>query len=625
MWETGLHFKNNTPNINDQLLEIEGNLRDKEAHISLVEFLKNNPTFAANLLLGVELYEFQHMMIKAMFQRDNYLAVCSRGLSKSWTAAVFCVLYAAFNQGVKIAIVSKTFRQARMIFKQIEDFSNEKGGEFFKECIAGRPRHNADAWEMNIGSSLIVALPLGDGGKIRGYRFNVMVIDELLLLSDQIINEVLKPFLVVNIDPKMKAKTDEAVAALVETGEIKEEERYLYESTRPKVIGLTSASYTFEYLYELYEEYIYKITNIKDKKGELLTGVSHCVMQMAYAMAPKGLYNEEMINELKSTMSEAQLQRELGAQFTDDSSGYFSSKKMKECTVPSGEFPTTKVMGNPDKEYILAIDPNYSDSESSDHFAMCVLELNEESRTYTLVHAYAMSKSNLGARAHYVKYLLDYFNIVYIIVDSAGGDKFIQDIMELPVFENSKTRLKTFEADFENDDYAKGVALSKQDYDPKEGKIVHSQVFQSRWIRLANEHLQAAIDRKRLWFASSPQDIETEFNKQRTCKIPIENLEFESEMIPVKEGRQAEFVDHQAYLVELTKVECALIEVRSTPTGNQTFDLPQNLRKSTSPDKARKDSYTVLLLANWAAKCYFDMKEAQVKKIRGGFIPMMGG
>ena len=55
-----------------------------------------------------------------------------------------------------------------------------------------------------------------------------------------------------------------------------------------------------------------------------------------------------------------------------------------------------------------------------------------------------------------------------------------------------------------------------------------------------------------------------------------------------------------------TKKQCALIEV-STAKGTQTFDLPQHLR-STSANRARRDNYTTLMLANWAVKCYFEMQ-----------------
>lgn len=624
MWEQGLHYKKNTVNTNQKLLELTGSLKDKDAKVTLIEFLRNNPKFAVKLLIGVTLFPFQQMIIKAMFQRNNFLAICSRGLGKSYIGSIFCLLYAVFNQGVKIAIVSKTFRQARMMFKKIEDFANAKEGEFLRQCIGDlrkNIKHNADAWEMQIGQSLIMALPLGAGDKIRGYRFNVMVIDELLLLDDKVINEVLKPFLIVSIDPHAVGRA----IKLKEKGVISNEEYVALLPDPPKVIGLTSASYTFDYLFEMYSDFIYKITNTTDKKGEVLEHVSHCVMQLAYQCAPAGLYDPNLVKELTSTMSEQQLKRELGAQFTDDSGGFYSSRKMQEATIPIGHRPTTKIKGDPDKKYILSIDPNYSDSESSDHFAMAVVEINEESRNGVLVHGYAVAKSNLGARAKYLAYLIENFNIVYVIVDNAGGVKFIQDAQELHEFKKSGFKLSFFDQDFENEDSAKGIQNSKDDYDLASGKICHAQHFSSRWIRNANELLQGSIEHKRIMFASSIHGIEEEHQKQLNQKVNIESIEYDLDMPQNLEQKQAEFIDNQEYIVELTKTQCSMIVVSTNPTGGQTFDLPTNLRKSTSPDKARKDSYSALLLANWGMKCYFDMLEVEKRKINAFFEPRMYG
>ena len=60
------------------------------------------------------------MAIKAMLESDYFMGVWSRGMSKSFTTGVFAFLDAIMNQGVEIGIVSKSFRQAKMIFKKIE-------------------------------------------------------------------------------------------------------------------------------------------------------------------------------------------------------------------------------------------------------------------------------------------------------------------------------------------------------------------------------------------------------------------------------------------------------------------------------------------------------------------------
>lgn len=307
MWVDGNYCRKISGSFNDELLEIKGTLEDKDAWISFAKFLKSNPYYAVQLLIGIELYPFQDMVIKSMFQRDFFLQVCSRGLAKSTTASIFIPLYAIFNSGVKIGICCSNFRQSRMVFKAMEDMIKSPKGKFLAQCVSGKPSHNADAWEINFGTSKVVALPLGDGGKIRGYRFNVLVIDELLLLSETIVNEVLRPFLAVNIDPVKREKVKKALDYLIETGELTEEDRDKYQFPTQKMICLSSASYKFEYLYKMYKEYEEKVTRSLEKNnGEY---VSHCIFQMSYKVAPKGLLNLNQIKEAQSTMSLAQFGR----------------------------------------------------------------------------------------------------------------------------------------------------------------------------------------------------------------------------------------------------------------------------------------------------------------------------
>ncbi len=58
------------------------------------------------------------MAIKAMMESDYFLGIWSRGMSKSFSTGIFALLDAILNQGVQIGILSKSFRQSKMIFKK---------------------------------------------------------------------------------------------------------------------------------------------------------------------------------------------------------------------------------------------------------------------------------------------------------------------------------------------------------------------------------------------------------------------------------------------------------------------------------------------------------------------------
>ena len=145
-WIKGTQVKRVNPfkNINQEILQKQGFLEEREAKLLLYKFLRENITFAAELMLGIKLFPFQHMAVKSMFQTDYFMGVWSRGMSKSFTTAIFAALDATLNQGVEIGILSKSFRQAKMIFKKIEDISSKPQSALFTQCITKKSKSNGD-------------------------------------------------------------------------------------------------------------------------------------------------------------------------------------------------------------------------------------------------------------------------------------------------------------------------------------------------------------------------------------------------------------------------------------------------------------------------------------------------
>jgi hypothetical protein len=606
--KTRVRFKD----INKDILAKEGFLDEKEAKILLYKFLHENPSFTSELLTGVELFPFQHMAIKGMFQTDYFLGIWSRGLSKSFTTGVFAALHAILHPGIHIGIISKSFRQAKMIFRKIEDISKTVKASMFAEAI-GRVSKGNDEWFMEIGSSRITALPLGDGEKLRGFRFQCMIIDEFLLMPEKIYNEVIVPFLSVVENPTERQNIYNIESKMIEQGKMKEEDRKLWPNN--KIIGLSSASYKFEYLYKLYQEYESLIAKGDPKAHRV-------IMHFSYDCAPSQLYDGALLNQAKATMSDSQFQREFGSVFTDDSSGYFKVSKMMECTIKDGEGQSVEIAGDPDAEYILAFDPSWSESEGSDDFAMQVIKLNRNKRNGVLVHSYAMAGTALKSHIDYFYFLLNHFNIVGIVGDYNGGVQFLNSANESELFKTNKLKIQTFDADFDNlQEYHTAISESKNQYNLSEKRICHLKKPTSQWIRFANELLQAAFDHKKIFFGCNA--INDDYSKQRNKNIPIEEIKFlrNNEMEQPKGSKMIDFIEHQKDMIDLTKAECALIQPNSSSTGTQTFDLPSNLKGQKGPDRARKDSYSALILANWMMNVYYDMMDQPEQKIFS-FTPM---
>jgi hypothetical protein len=75
-------------------------------------------------------------------------------------------------------------------------------------------------------------------------------------------------------------------------------------------------------------------------------------------------------------------------------------------------------------------------------------------------------------------------------------------------------------------------------------------------------------------------------------------------------------------MMDLIKVQCAMVQITTSAQGTQSFDLPPNLRKQSGADKARKDSYSALVLGNWMMNVVFDMESDDISDQQSTFTPM---
>ena len=598
--------------VNAELSQLKGFLNDKEAKISLAKFLRANLGFSTELISGVKLAAYQEIHLKAMMNRNFNMCVFGRGCGKSFMGAVFCFLQCVFEPNTKILIAGPTFRTARFIFNNLEKIVQSPGAELLSQCFGVKAKRN-DQFEWQINGGSIVAIPL-NGEKIRGFRANILVLDEFLLLPEEIIKNVLMPFLVAPQNMKERMEIREFEDKLISEGLMKEEDRMVFENTS-KMIALSSASYTFENLYKTYNEWCEKINS--KERGE----ATYFVSQLSYEALPEEMIDKTIIEEAQAGgSSHSGFLREYCAQFTDGSDSYFNAKKMEECTLKAGERPHTLMKGDPNKKYILGIDPNMSDSPNADYFAMAVMELDEEKKQGILVHTYA-GLGTLKNHVNYLYYILTNFNIVFMILDNAGADTFLAACNESELFKKHKINIKTLEmnTELEGQDYDAMIRNAKNQYNLEDRKIAFNQVFTSTFIRKANEYLQACIDYKKVWFASRTASDENFFNETVNLNIPIDLMKIEDK----KDWAVLDFIENQDDFIYQTKKQCVLIEHSATSRGTQSFDLPQHLKRSASANKARKDNYSAFMLANWAIKCYNDMMSTQKIEQSSTFSPIM--
>lgn len=602
------------PDVNKELSLIRGEMDDKLARVTLAKYLRHNLGISTELLSGVKLELFQELMLKGWFNRNFSLNVMGRGCSKSYLAAVFCFLHCIFEPNTKIMIAGPTMRTSKIIFDYLERFVCGEGAELLRQIFLTENRSKRNElfeWTCNGGS--VRAIPL-NGEKIRGFRANILLLDEFLLLPKTIIDNVLIPFLVSPQDLTERIKIRELENALIKEGLLNEENKLEFENTA-KMIALSSASYTFENLFDVYKSWENKIEDENNKEE-----ATYAIYQIGFQAIPEHMIEKNVI-EMAQTggLSNAGFLREYCALFTDESSSYYSAKKMHECTIPDGQLPVARIVGEKDKKYVLSIDPNLSNSPSADNFAMSIMELDMEKKDSTLIHCYAFAGQDFKDNMKYLYYILKNFNIVLIMGDSAGVRNFIDGCNESELFIREKIQLSFF--DFDSDklelEYEEMIQTARTQYNLSTGKICVEQYFDSIFIRRGNEELQKNIDYKKIWFGSSLNGNNSEFNKAMANFDSKKYLEYTNYDLV------SDLIQHQEVFIHQTKKECALIEPRATAKGNLTFDLPSTFNRDNKPNRVRKDSYTALLLGNWGAKCYFDLMTKPEREITKTFVPFL--
>ena len=626
MWEIGKQEVEKYEDFNSIFKELSGDLGDSEAKTTLVDFLKHNIGFTFEMMCGFRLEPFQELILKALFLRDEGLYIAGRGCSKSTIIGIYSLLYPIFRPGTILCIISANFRSSRRILEASEKIVKRDEAHLLRQCFPNALSRKNDMfrWILPNGSEAI-ALPLSNGDGLRGTRASTVLVDEGLLITKDIQETIIRPFLTANQTFEEERKIREKEDELIKLGVMTEEERTKVHKNQYYVFS--SASYKFQYLYEMYDGLVNKIRKPqKDKKAP-----KAFVIRMSYKAVPEDSFLD--LTQIKAAAANGgehteYFKREYLGLFSDASDGYFNVRKMHECTFEVGEDPAAQLYGTKDSKYLLAIDPSYSASNASDFFAMGVYLLVPEERKIVLVHSYGRAGGDVKDHFEYLTYLLTHFNIEFLTIDGSGTE-FISGYNESAIAKKNNIKLGIFEdiCFDKSESYLENIAAVKKLYNKSSGMIVYPQAFSSHTLRTMNEHLLNQIVAKKIWFASSINANEKAFRRyvgksgQDLFKMPYTFRDKLGESMTL-----GEWIDAQDFWIDETKNQTALIEVKSSKLGTLQYDLPSNLTRDDNPNRPRKDHYTCLLMARWVATCYFDMLFTEGGPKRSGtFTPFMVG
>jgi hypothetical protein len=619
MWNNGNQKIVHHEDYNNVLRKFSGKtLNDIEARLTLAKFLKSNIGLTYRILTGGsgELLPFQELMLRGMFCADNSLFVFGRGCGKSHIISVFCLLYPIFYPNSKIVLISANFRASRRVLLESEKITKAAKATLFASCFENEMRRGNDifSWKLNNGSE-IHALPLSKGDGLRGQRSSCVIVDEGLLITKDIQESIIRPFLTARQNYQEEKEIRQAEDYLIKKSVITEKDRLSFPRNKYQVFS--SASYQFEYLYEMFMAYKGEITKstIPEENPPRFF-----IWRMGFEALPK----ESFLDTTQIHAAAANggnntdyFKKEYQAIFTDVGNGYFNVKKLLECTIRVGEEPTVQYKGVSDYQYLLTIDSAMSSSKDSDFFAMGVYLLVPQERKFIQVHSYAKNGGDLKHHYEYLTYLLTQFNIVFVAYD-ATGPEFLHGYNESTIAKQRNLKLGFLTADFEDENYPEQLAIAKKEHSLTGRNFAYGVKFNTITVRKMNEYLQGQIEARKVWFASRICANADAFERAIQYTLPFEFKDNFDKVYTINE-----FLEDQDDWIDETKKEVSLIEVTTSQLGALRYDLPQSLKHNRSVNKPRKDLYTCLLMATYASRFYFDLMYTEIKPAYNTFTPII--
>lgn len=199
-------------------------------------YYRANPHMFAKEYLGVNLFLYQVLLLWAMNKYSFFMYIAARGQGKSYLIAVYCVIRAILYPNSNIVLASGTKGQARLIITE-KIFSLKNNSSNVEREIKEFKTSANECFVVFWNGSKITAVTSGDTA--RGYRANILIVDEFRLVPKDNLDTILRPFLNVNRTPPYLRNP-----------------KYEHLTEENKEIYISSAWYKNHYCWDMFKSYV---------------------------------------------------------------------------------------------------------------------------------------------------------------------------------------------------------------------------------------------------------------------------------------------------------------------------------------------------------------------------------
>ena len=566
-------------------------------------------------LFNIELHPIQIVILQEFWIRSFPMFIGSRGFGKSFIMALYCILKMILRPGTKIVIVGAAFRQSKIIFEYMETIW--RNSPILRSIFTGSddgPRRDVDRCTMRLGESWAIAIPMGDGSKIRGLRAHIIIADEFASISPDIYETVVSGFAAVSASPIQNVKEEAKKAAMKEQGIWNEEVELLNVRMGNQAIISGTADYAFKHFAQYWRRYKAIIESRGDKhkleelfKGEVPDNFNwrdYSIIRMPYELIPKGFMDDKQVSRAKATIHTGIYNMEYAACFTADSDGFFKRSLIESCVVKEdkplmdGERPILfdpVTRGNPNLQYVYGIDP----ASEQDNFSITVLEVHPSHTR--IVYCWTTNRSNFKERqktglvneydfygfcARKIRNLMKIFPCYTIGIDAQGGGVAVEEALHDP------SKLEEGEIPiWPVIDYDK-----PKDTDTQQGlHILHLiQFAKADWTAQANHGLRKDLEDKVLLFPKFD-------NLTLGLALDAEGKDIlNTELNPIYDSLSECILEIEELKNELTTI--VMTQTSTGPNARDRWDTPEVKLPNGRKGRLRKDRYSSLLIANMLAR-----------------------
>lgn len=606
-------FRTVTPIVEEHIfsdLKTSGERLDKYIVKEMLDI--GNIAWTARYILNIELFPYQIAILQILWRTPFPLLVAARGGAKSFTLAVYAILRALLDQGSRVVIIGAGLRQARIVFSYIETIWG--GSPVLRSIVGGGktagPRQNVDLCYMRLGNSMITALPLGTGEKIRGFRASTIIADEFSSIPEEIFNTVVQGFASTTKTPVEAAK-QLAIEKRLKALDINNDIKHQIQKDGNQIICAGTAYYQFNHFAQKFDMWKRIIESKGDinKTSEIFGGFNnipknfnykdYAIIRIPSAALPEGLLDMRMLANAKATLPKNIYLMEYQAVFVKDSDGYFCRSLIESCTTTpnksimtsDGEVTFTPMMrGVKGRKYVFGIDPG----AESDRFGITILEAWPNH--YRVVYCWAINKPEfnkkkkgglIDEKIDYYDYccskireLIKLFEPIRIEMDSQGCGYPISEMLRSKKgLDKEKGEVPVYEViDVDH--------LKPTDGDNDGPHILHLIQPTSEFNALANAALHKSLETKRLLFpAFDTVVMQASLIAEKSLNITNDTYE------------------ECLFNIEELKNELCMIQRTETTTGKERFDTPSVVTSAVmegrqKKGRLRKDRYTSLLIAH---------------------------